>query len=1147
MAPLKGRARFQSDLEVAAEKSHVNISAIKKGEVEDEFTFLFSHSDLPEPSQFEIHVQPQDIGGYPSDNAFLVYTIDDVPPGIARVLEDSMSDTSGMKVGELLANISQRLQAVLRNDDPGTEDDASMMENTSELDADYPDSSDEDMPFEYDDDVYDNFGTDEVTAQVESQPMESPPLPVQQRMRRDLQSVCRTGLYVGKICGFGDNARENIISISIRANLLGLSKDTHDAWDIAPSDYVVLLIAYKQTYRTFEDIIEMPANHQYLRFSLRKCKKKKPSCEEAIACFPASVAENISSPLVGVTGLSHIFIGKSIDEFMDLDFVSMLKLRNFYGGTWDSAKQILRSKVTNTPMDQSEQPPARDKDNREGQMEHDSEVELPPFLIPDHMLSSEENQEKSLPLIVAQFAFRYLVRCIDYCMVCHERLAENFEALRPYVCSNPLCLDQYVNLGLGSSVNHEIINHPNVVDLLISFCYTSLTTHAAGRISIRDFPRGLRTKVPKIRLSIPIIDKEKHRYVDVPGGVLVDPIKVQFNWENSTATTVSSKEVDDVPLEVGQLVVISTVSCPSYYEPELALLHHARIESVRHQEGEGLVLGLHIVSRHTLPSRMSQMAISDGEGFKDSFQCPHTGHLVLCDDQLDDIEEHEKAFSMIIILAALPSVKDMREYLMRNQQLAKWNRMTQAGVDLVRWILASNRSHIVQVTEDHEKISGVDGWIQFRFIQGSPEKEILFKQALQGVDEPRKTLVAWHGSSLSNWHSIIRGGLDYSVTQNARAYGDGIYFAREFDVSFGYTWQRGTEAIWPRSSLQIQNVVGLSELVNAPHQFRAFKPFYVVQHCHWTQHRYLFTKSDGNNYHEGNKSTKNTKQEERGKVPEFVQDPKWEAMGPGNNKLFIPKYAIPSVRGELSEDKGSSTNNTEEDGMISSDEDEEDLKFIFHDDGTPKKEETYETDFRPGTLDFSKVPQLEAPSYENNAALKTLGQEIKKLQKVQATTPLHQLGWYIDFDKISNMFQWIVELHSFDSDLPLAQDMKKAGLTSVVLEIRFTRGYPMSPPFVRVIQPRFLPFASGGGGHVTAGGALCMELLTNTGWSPANSMESILLQVRLAICSTDPQPARLESHDQRQYGIGEAIEAYTRAARAHGWEIPKDLQDMIIS
>ena len=175
-----------------------------------------------------------------------------------------------------------------------------------------------------------------------------------------------------------------------------------------------------------------------------------------------------------------------------------------------------------------------------------------------------------------------------------------------------------------------------------------------------------------------------------------------------------------------------------------------------------------------------------------------------------------------------------------------------------------------------------------------------------------------------------------------------------------------------------------------------------------------------------------------------------------------------------------------------------------------------------------------------------LNRELKTILKTQNSTPLHELGWYINPELVSNVYQWIVELHSFESSLPLAKDMKAAGFTSIVLEIRFGKDYPMSPPFVRVIRPRFLPFMSGGGGHVTGGGAMCMELLTNNGWSAVSSIESVLLQVRIAIMNFEPKPARLESKSkvqQRDYGTAEAMDAYIRACRAHGWNVPKDFQD----
>lgn len=189
---------------------------------------------------------------------------------------------------------------------------------------------------------------------------------------------------------------------------------------------------------------------------------------------------------------------------------------------------------------------------------------------------------------------------------------------------------------------------------------------------------------------------------------------------------------------------------------------------------------------------------------------------------------------------------------------------------------------------------------------------------------------------------------------------------------------------------------------------------------------------------------------------------------------------------------------------------------------------------------------LEPPSYATPGATKSLNRALREVLEIQKKTPLHELGWYIDQELVSNVYQWIVELHSFQPTLPLAQDMKKAGVSSVVLEIRFGKDFPFSPPFVRVIRPRFMPFAAGGGGHVTAGGAMCMELLTNSGWSSVSTIESVLLQVRMAIMNTEPKPARLESNSmghQRDYGTAEAIEAFIRACRMHGWTIPPDFND----
>lgn len=56
-------------------------------------------------------------------------------------------------------------------------------------------------------------------------------------------------------------------------------------------------------------------------------------------------------------------------------------------------------------------------------------------------------------------------------------------------------------------------------------------------------------------------------------------------------------------------------------------------------------------------------------------------------------------------------------------------------------------------------------------------------------------------------------------------------------------------------------------------------------------------------------------------------------------------------------------------------------------------------------------------------------------------------------------------------------------------------------------------------------------------------METVLLQVRLEMMSLDP-PARLDTRRNDDYGVGEAIMAYERACKNHGWTMPAGFKEM---
>ncbi|KAF7794138.1 hypothetical protein EIP86_005269 [Pleurotus ostreatoroseus] len=128
---------------------------------------------------------------------------------------------------------------------------------------------------------------------------------------------------------------------------------------------------------------------------------------------------------------------------------------------------------------------------------------------------------------------------------------------------------------------------------------------------------------------------------------------------------------------------------------------------------------------------------------------------------------------------------------------------------------------------------------------------------------------------------------------------------------------------------------------------------------------------------------------------------------------------------------------------------------------------------------------LPAPVDASRMATTALQKELTAMLKEQESAEsLRELGWYMPPSFMNdNLFQWIVELHSFDIELPIAKDLsaRRVKVNSLVFEIRFPDNYPHSPPFFRLLKPRFLPFAQGGGGHVTAGGSMCMDLLTADG------------------------------------------------------------------
>lgn len=1139
-------------------------------------------------------------------------TTEDVPQAVTEALEEVQSYLSGLCISDMLMQITSTLEKALSPD--------------SYSDVDMPDVAD---------DSDDDYGWSPRSPRVSvsqserlaaGTPTRSSDDLILAKMAADLRMAKMAGFRVGYL----GNPGNPIISISCRISKLAISEEAMQAWHVNGNQYLVCLIRYKDRYRSLEEIMHEDSAFGKVHMEIHAdlCDSYKPTLQSALTAFnrnssktPATNddAESLASANQPNTRkMTRSFISKPLNALLNERFIKILRYRHTFGLPW-SGGELFFNDVQGKSLDHAD--PSDCKYTREESLASSSTT-LPDLVTSDH-LTETCGDGASFPLITMQFVLRHFVRCTEFCLVCHCKTEDAFEALKPYVCSKSLCLYQYMALGFGPSLEWEIISQPHVVDLLVSFTYAS-----AKQSRLDDFPTGLGLLVPPAKSYSSDISLGGQRRGTTPSSLggnahaaKLDQSKLELLFPN---------DCGNCPVRTGDWIVI----CNPLYNGQF----HCRVQDI------ALFPTVHLsslVSRQlpsSLNSNNNQPNVPPG-------YCDVTFYIYNLN--FDDISAIDKQSAITMLLDTLPSVDEMRKFLTNTSKKAEpiltdWRvRISKSALDVLRWIVASNRSCIIQ--DDHtthaayngsDRVSGMEAYMQFRFAQGAPDKEQRFVQAVAAatarLDLKYPTIFAWHGSRLSNWHGILREGLHFRETLNGRAYGNGVYMSPFFTTSSSY--MGSGHDTWPQSQLKIQSAISLNEVVNAPKEFVSKAPHLVVAQLDWIQPRYLFVSCQVPEL-----STKYRLEQNFTSVC-HLQDPEYTAKGPTGNPIKIPATAVsqgrriglytpdpqqasagnvnaapPTAQGSTgaqqsptkkrlqifgdgssfirrvsagiqSLEKSLSTTSAKalgarghpsaSDDYISDDTDDEDILILLEKDNStnskdnnkgkapvrdppaattttnPTNPTAPKTDFVPGTLIAATLPLLAQPQTATPWATKALLRDLNATLKIQETQPPHELGWYVDPSITSTIYQWIVELHSFDPSLPLAADLKQVGLKSVVLELRFPNEYPISPPFVRVIRPRFLGFISGGGGHITAGGALCMELLTNSGWSAVSSMESVLLQVRMAISSTEPQPARLACGQSvgrgtvRDYGVGEAVEAYMRACRMHGWEVPKDFASM---
>ena len=135
------------------------------------------------------------------------------------------------------------------------------------------------------------------------------------------------------------------------------------------------------------------------------------------------------------------------------------------------------------------------------------------------------------------------------------------------------------------------------------------------------------------------------------------------------------------------------------------------------------------------------------------------------------------------LFASMPRMRDIVAQCHNDQEIGQM--IGKEALELLRWVLLSNRSHLVSVPPSL-RLPNFDA-PQFMTLMDSPEKEHVFNV----LKSKYGSMWLFHGSHGERWHSILRNGLKNasgtSLQRNGAALGSGIYFARASNTSWGYS------------------------------------------------------------------------------------------------------------------------------------------------------------------------------------------------------------------------------------------------------------------------------------------------------------------------------------------------------------------------
>jgi len=212
------------------------------------------------------------------------------------------------------------------------------------------------------------------------------------------------------------------------------------------------------------------------------------------------------------------------------------------------------------------------------------------------------------------------------------------------------------------------------------------------------------------------------------------------------------------------------------------------------------------------------------------------------------LDPKNKNFDKAIeILSRFPSVEAMSQAKDFTDMKKRMDKAHEHAYSVLQWIITSNRSHVVKMQHDKQIKSMVTPH-QYLLLSAPPEKEAKFRH----LREQFGSCFAFHGSSIENWHSILRQGLKNAsgtkLQMNGAAYGSGIYLSPHAATSFGYCRFYGTVPVNQGGNRFLDSTnmscIAICEVINK--DIKKSGSIWVMPHEDYVVTRFFFVFTSGN-------------------------------------------------------------------------------------------------------------------------------------------------------------------------------------------------------------------------------------------------------------------------------------------------------------